>query len=171
MMDLPGDLEMTTFDGGWCAEMRKHTLPVLHSRIVSESTTGASSNRHNPGFLLSEPGATEDAGRVYGCNLIYSGNHYSCAEVSVHGTVRVMSGIQPRGFQWTLAKGERFETPEAVLTFSDQGFNGASAHFHAFVNEHVVRGDWKKKERPVLFNNWEATFFDFNESKLATMAK
>lgn len=172
MVDIPDrHYRMLTFDGTWIREAHRHDTWLEAGSHINQSTTGSSSNFHNPGFLLAEELADEDHGCVYGYNLIYSGNHYSCAEVSVNGTVRVMSGIQPRGFQWTLAKGERFETPEAVLTFSDQGLNGASAHFHAFVNEHVVRGDWKKKERPVLFNNWEATFFDFNESKLATMAK
>ena len=172
MVDIPDrHYRMLTFDGTWIREAHRHDTWLEAGSHINQSTTGSSSNFHNPGFLMAEELADEDHGCVYGCNLIYSGNHYSCAEVSVNGTVRVMSGIQPRGFLWTLAKGERFETPEAVLTFSDQGLNGASAHFHAFVNEHVVRGDWKKKERPVLFNNWEATFFDFNESKLATMAK
>ncbi len=172
MVDLPDrHYRMLTFDGTWIREAHRHDTWLEAGSHINQSTTGASSNFHNPGFLLAEEMADEDHGCVYGCNLIYSGNHYSCAEVSVGGTVRIMSGIQPRGFQWILAKGERFETPEAVLTFSDQGMNGASAHFHDFVNEHVVRGDWKKKERPVLFNNWEATFFDFNESRLMTLAK
>ena len=172
MVDIPDrHYRMLTFDGTWIRETHRHDTWLEAGSHVNQSTTGASSNFHNPGFLLAEERADEDHGCVYGCNLIYSGNHYSCAEVSVGGTVRVMTGIQPRGFQWTLAQGECFETPEAVLTFSDQGLNGASAHFHDFVNEHVVRGDWKKKERPVLFNNWEATFFDFNESRLMTLAK
>jgi alpha-galactosidase len=85
MMDLPGSYEMTTFDGSWIAEMRKHTVPVLDSRVVNESVTGFSSHRHNPGFLLSMPGAGEDHGRVYGFNLIYSGNHYAAAQRSFQG--------------------------------------------------------------------------------------
>ena len=172
MVDIPDrHYQMLTFDGTWIREAHRHDTWLEAGSHVNQSTTGSSSNMHNPGFLLAEEGANEDRGHVYGYNLIYSGNHYSCAEVSVNGTVRVMSGIQPRGFQWSLTKGESFETPEAVLTFSDQGLNGASAHFHDFINEHVIRGDWKKKERPVLFNNWEATFFDFNENKLMTLAK
>ena len=171
-VDIPDrHYRMLTFDGSWIREAHRHDTWLEAGSHINQSTTGASSNFHNPGFLLAEEGADEDHGCVYGYNLIYSGNHYSCAEVAVGGTVRVMGGIQPRGFRWTLAQGERFETPEAVLTFSDQGLNGASAHFHDFVNEHVVRGDWKKKERPVLFNNWEATFFDFNESRIMTLAK
>ncbi|MEZ4628485.1 MAG: alpha-galactosidase, partial [Eubacteriales bacterium] len=80
-------------------------------------------------------------------------------------------GIHPQSFEWTLASGERFETPEAVMTFSSDGFNGMSAHFHDFVNAHIVRGDWKGKERPVLINNWEACFFRFTRSKLLRLAR
>jgi hypothetical protein len=92
-LDLPGEYHMTTFDGGWIAEMRKHTVPVSASRVVNESTTGFSSHRHNPGFLLAEPEATEDDSRVYGFNLIYSGNHYASAQQSLQGFTRVMQGI------------------------------------------------------------------------------
>jgi len=144
MVDLPDrHYRMLTFDGTWIREAHRHDTWLEAGSHVNQSTTGSSSNFHNPGFLLAEELADEDHGCVYGCNLIYSGNHYSCAEVSVNGTVRVMTGIQSRGFQWTLTKGEHFETPEAVLTFSDQGLNGASGHFHQFIKEHVVRGDWK----------------------------
>ncbi len=85
MLDLPDNFEMTTFDGGWIAEMRKHTVPILDSRVVNESVTGSSSNRHNPGFLLNEIGASEDHGKVYGFNLVYSGNHYAAAQRSLQG--------------------------------------------------------------------------------------
>lgn len=172
MVDLPDRAyRMLTFDGGWIRETHRHDTPLTAGLHVNQSVTGDSSNRHNPGFLLAEEGAGEDHGCVYGFNLIYSGNHYGCAEVSDQGTVRVAVGIHPRDFLWELKTGERFETPEAVLTFSDRGMNGASAHFHDFVGEHVVRGSWKHRERPVLFNNWEATFFDFNEARLLSLAK
>ena len=171
LMDLPGELEMTTFDGGWIAEMRKHTLPVLENRVVNESTTGASSNRHNPGFLLSEPDATEDAGWVYGCNLIYSGNHYASAQRSLQGFTRVMQGISPDNFSWELAPGENFETPEAVIAVSDQGFGGLSQRMHRFVLEHIIPAYWQYRERPVLYNDWEGCMFDFNQRKLLSLAK
>ena len=111
LMDIPGELEMTTFDGGWIAEMRKHTVPVLDSRVVNESVTGFSSHRHNPGFLLSEPGAGEECGIVYGFNLVYSGNHYAAAQRSLQGLTRVMQGISPANFRKELQPGEHFETP------------------------------------------------------------
>ena len=170
-MDLPGDYEMTTFDGGWIAEMRRHTVPVLDSRVVNESVTGASSNRHNPGFLLSEPEATEDSGRVYGFNLVYSGNHYGSAQRSLQGLTRVMQGISPDHFSKTIAAGERFETPESVLSWSDEGFGGLSRRMHAFVNRHIVPGFWQQRERPVLYNSWEGCMFDFDQRRLLTLAK
>jgi len=171
MMDIHGDFEMSTFDGGWIAEMRKHTAPVSGNRIVSESTTGASSNRHNPGFIISEPDAAEDSGRVYGFNLIYSGNHYASAQKSLQGFVRIMQGISPSEFSKELAPGEIFETPEAVMTFSDKGFSGMSEKMHRFVTENIIPEHWRNRARPVLYNDWEGCMFDFNEAKLLNLAK
>ena len=170
-LDLPGEYVMTTFDGGWIAEMGKHTTPVGPARVVNESTTGASSNRHNPGFLLSEPDAGEDHGRVYGFNLIYSGNHYASAQRSLQGLTRVMQGISPANFTKNLAPGEKFETPEAVLCCSDEGFGGLSARMHRFVLDRIIPEYWREKERPVLYNSWEGCMFDFNQRKLLDLAK
>ena len=171
LMDLPGELEMSTFDGGWIAEMRKHTAPVSENRVVNESTTGASSNRHNPGFLLSETDATEDSGWVYGFNLIYSGNHYAAAQRSLQGFTRVMQGISPDNFCWKLLPGERFETPEAVMAVSNAGFGGLSQRMHKFILGHIIPVYWQYRERPVLYNDWEGCMFDFNQRKLLNLAK
>lgn len=171
LMDIHGDYELSSFDGGWIAEMRKNTLPVLDSRVVNESVTGFSSHRHNPGFLLSEPDATEDGGRVYGFNLIYSGNHYSAAQRSLQGLTRVVQGISPSGFIKELQPGESFETPEAVAAFSENGFAAMSEKMHRFVNECIVPEYWQGRERPVLFNDWEGCMFDFNHDRLISLAK
>ena len=171
LMDLPGNFEMTTFDGGWIAEMRKHSIPVLDSRVVNESVTGASSNRHNPGFMLSEIGATEDAGRVYGFNLVYSGNHYGAAQRSLQGLTRVVQGISPSNFARKLMPGQAFESAEAVMTWSDVGFGGMSRNMHSFVNSHIVPQYWQFKLRPVLYNDWEGCMFDFNQRILLGLAK
>ena len=162
---------MTTFDGGWIAEMRKHTQPVSENRVVNESTTGFSSHRHNPGFLLSEPDATEDSGWVCGFNLIYSGNHYASAQRSLQGYTRVMQGISPDHFRWELRPGETFETPEAVMAVSDRGFGGMSRKMHKFILEHIIPVYWQYRERPVLYNDWEGCMFDFNQRKLLNLAK
>jgi alpha-galactosidase len=172
MIDLPDEsYNMLTLDGGWIKEANLHTRPVEYGVTVNLSGSGDSSNRHNPGFMLAERDATEAYGMVFGFNLVYSGNHYGAVEKSEYDIVRVSLGINPHCFEWRLNQNECFETPEAVMTFSDQGFNGMSHHMHDFINNHIVRGDWKHQERPVLINNWEACFFDFNESKLLRLAK
>lgn len=162
---------MHSFDGGWIKETHRHIRPVEYGMYVNSSTTGASSNRHNPGFILSEKSTCEDSGRAWGFNLVYSGNHFGVVEKSNHDLVRVQLGINPHCFDWTLHPGESFETPEAVMTFSQTGFNGMSANFHDFVNNNIVRGNWKNIERPVLINNWEACFFKFTRGKLLKLAR
>ena len=172
MVDIPDEnFRMLTLDGGWIKEAHLHERLVEYGITINSSVTGASSNRHNPGFMLAESDATQDNGHVYGFNLVYSGNHFSAVEKSGQDMIRVSIGINPHCFEWSLTQGESFETPEAVMTFSECGFNGMSHNMHSFVNEHILRGDWKTRERPVLLNNWEAHFFDFNENKLLHLAK
>lgn len=171
-LDLPfGDYEMTSFNGAWAREMKKNTMPLIAGKHVNSSFSGTSSSKANPFVMLSDVETTEDAGNCYGLNLIYSGNHYECAEVSSYGKVRFVSGINPEGFLYLLEAGECFEAPEAVMTFSGKGFNSMSHNMHKFVREHIVRGKWRDAVRPVLLNSWEAAYFDINESKLLKLAK
>ena len=169
-VDIPGSFTMATFNGGWIAEMRRHDTPIGGSKVVNESLTGASSNRHNPGFLLFEPDATETDGRVFGFNLIYSGNHYSSAQQSLQGLTRVMQGINPSNFLWELQPGEKLETPEAVLCRSDEGFGGMSKNMHRFVHDHIIPEYWRERPRPVLYNSWEGCMFHFNQRRLLDLA-
>ncbi len=169
-IDLPGSYTMATFSGGWIAEMRRENIPVGMSKVVNESLTGSSSNRHNPGFLLYEADATEEAGRVYGFNLVYSGNHYAAAQQSLQGLTRVMQGINPSNFAREIAPGESFETPEAVLCHSDAGFGGLSENMHTFVSDHIIPAYWRNRPRPVLYNSWEGCVFNFNQHRLLDLA-
>jgi alpha-galactosidase len=162
---------LITFDGDWAREAHRHDRPLQHGIFVNESRTGSSSNKHNPGFLLCENDTSESHGKAYGFNLTYSGNHLGFAELNSHDLVRVGLGISPHCFEWTLNNGERFETPEAVMTFSDSGLNGLSRNFHHFVNNHIVPEAWQGKERPVLYNSWEPCFFNFTQSKLLRLAR
>lgn len=172
MMDMPtADYTMLTIDGGWAKEAHIHEREVSYGILVNDSTTGGSSNRHNPAFMLKAKGADEEQGRVYGFNLIYSGNHYSAVEMGNHDTLRVMSGINPHCFLWKLKSGERFTTPQAVMSFSDRGINGFTDNMHGFVNDHIIRESFRNYERPVVVNNWEATFFNFNRRKLLALAR
>lgn len=170
-MDIaPLDCNLITLDGGWAKEAHSHARPVECGVYVNDSTTGSSSNRHNPAFMLAAKSATDELGDVIGVNLIYSGNHYSAVEKSNHGCIRIMTGINPFCFEWTLKSGETFIAPQAVITKSITGFNGLSSNMHAFVSEHIVRGEFKDKERPILFNHWEAFMFDFNKRKILALA-
>jgi len=171
-LDMPNmGFTFVTFDGDWAREAHRHDRPLQYGVFVNESRTGSSSNKHNPGFLLCENGAAEDHGRVYGFNLVYSGNHFGFVELNSHDLVRVGIGISPHCFEWALQNGESFETPEAVMTFSDNGFNGLSRNFHSFVNNHIVPQQWQDRERPVLYNSWEPCFFNFNQRKLTSLAR
>jgi len=165
------DWNLTTFHGAWAREMNRHDISVNAAKVVNESYCGCSSNRSNPFIMLSKKDTGEDHGECYGINLIYSGNHYEAVEVSAFGQTRVVTGINPRSFQFVVGPGESFEAPEAVMTYSKNGFNGMSQNMHTFVRECIVRGEWKKKPRPVLLNSWEAAYFNINESKLLKLAK
>lgn len=172
MLDFPScGYVLTTFNGGWAREMKRTDVPLAAGRHVNASYAGISSSRANPFVMLEEPRTTEDAGDCWGLNLIYSGNHYEAAEVSSFGKTRLVVGINPQSFSWELRAQEAFEAPEAVMSFSHCGFNGMSQHMHRFVREHIVRGAWKKRVRPVLLNSWEAAYFDINEKKLLNLAK
>ncbi|MDY2588637.1 MAG: alpha-galactosidase [Agathobacter sp.] len=165
------DYVFSTFNGSWAREMYKNDVEIKAGKITNSSYTGSSSNRANPFVMLSKRDTNEDKGICYGFNLVYSGNHYETVEVNGYGKMRFVSGINPESFEYTLSPGEEFEAPEAVMTFSENGFNGMSQRMHTFVRECVVRGSWKKKIRPVLLNSWEAAYFDINESKLLKLAK
>ena len=174
MLDLPQAAEpysITSFHGAWTREMNKSTVQLNAGKFVIESRAGCSSSRANPFFIVHDKFASEEHGACWAVNLFYSGNHYACAEVSAFGKLRVANGINPQGFLWTLAPGERLDSPEAVMTYTDGGFTGVSENMHFFVRKHVVRGRWKNKLRPVLLNSWEACYFKISESGLLSLAK
>ena len=165
------DWNIVSFDGAWARE-RNITRRHLENGITEiSSTCGVSSAFHNPAIFLERPDCTSDRGECYAFNLIYSGNHREIIEKSPFGLTRFQSGINPQTFTWKLAPGKEFTAPEAVMTYSFSGNGGASSNMHSFVNNHIVRGTWKLRERPVLCNNWEATYFNFSESKIMEIAK
>ena len=171
VLDLPSTyFDIVTLSGSWIKEAHAHATPVSEGIYVNSSTVGASSNRHNPAFMLVGKGADYDRGNVYGFNLVYSGNHYSAIEGSPAGTTRVMSGINPHCFNWVIGPRESFETPQAIMTYSAKGINKMAQNMHSFVNNNIVRGMHKGAERPIVINNWEAMMFDFTKQKIVTLA-
>ncbi|WML54967.1 alpha-galactosidase [Neobacillus sp. PS3-12] len=171
-LDLPDkDFIFTHLAGTWSRE-RHVKERKLESGIQSiSSLRGASSHHHNPFLALKRPDTTEHSGSVFAVNHIYSGNFLMQVEVDHYDTSRVLAGIHPYDFSWELNTDDSFQTPEVVLVYSDQGLNGMSQALHNLYRENLIPAQWRKKERPILINNWEATYFDFNEEKLLDIAK
>lgn len=164
------DFEMLQLDGAWARE-RHITKRHLTKGIQSiASARGASSSNHNPFLALKRSDTTERFGEAYGFCLVYSGNFLAQVEVDHYDTARISMGINPFEFSWVLQHGESFQTPEAVMVYSDQGLNGMSQSFHNLFNQRLVQKRWRNQERPVLLNSWEATYFDFNEEKILEIA-
>lgn len=164
------DYKLISFHGGWAREMKRYDQPCVIGTINSESICGVSSSRSNPFIMVGHNNVTEEFGEVYGFNLIYSGNHLESIETDTFNHIRVLSGINPRTFDYTLKPNEVFETPEAIMTYSENGLRKLSHNMHDFVRNHVVRGAYQDLPRPVLNNSWEAAYFSFNERKLLKMA-
>lgn len=157
--------------GAWARERHVQRRRLAPGLTGISSRRGASSHQQNPFLALLRPEADERQGEVYGFSLIYSGNFTAEAEVEQFGTTRVSLGINPFEFNWKLAPGETFQTPEAVLVYSSEGLGGMSRTFHRLYRTRLCRGQFRDQERPILVNNWEATYFDFNADKIEAIAK
>lgn len=164
------DHKFIQLSGGWARERDAHVSALRPGVQSVESRRGTSSHQHNPFFALAELGAGEEHGSVYGFNLVYSGNFLAQVELDQFSASRAQLGINPFDFAWQLDAGASFQTPEAVLVFSPEGLGGMSRAFHRFYRRHLLPVAWRDQPRPILVNNWEATYFDFNAAKLEAIA-
>ncbi|EOR27787.1 MULTISPECIES: alpha-galactosidase [Clostridium] len=164
------EFDFIHLSGAWARERHIIRTPLRSGGQCVESRRGASSHAQNPFMALVSHNANEDYGDVYGFNLIYSGNFLANVEVDMHNNSRAQIGINPFDFTWNLEAREEFQTPEAVLVYSPNGLTGMSHIYHDLYRERLSRGIYKDKERPILINNWEATYFDFNNEKIKELA-
>jgi alpha-galactosidase len=172
VLDLPdSDWDLVHLAGAWGRERHVVTRPLVPGRHAISSSRGTSSHEHNPFIALRRPATTEDAGEALGVALVYSGNFLAEAEVAEFGTTRVRLGIEPDSFAWELAPGATFTTPEAVVVHVGDGLGAMSDAFHGLFRERLARGPWRDRPRPILVNNWEGTYFGFDESRLVAMAE
>lgn len=170
-MDLPDyNYDFLHFSGAWARERHLKTRKLEQGIQSVGSLRGHSSHEHNPFIILKRPTADEFQGEAIGFSLIYSGNFLAQVEVDTHASSRVLLGIHPDTFDWKLESGESFQTPEAVMVYSDKGLNHMSQTFQKLYQKRLARGVWRDKARPILINNWEATYFDFNEDKILEIA-
>lgn len=171
-MDLPDcNYEWQQLSGAWSRERHVKIRSLEQGIQAINSQRGNSGHEHNPFLVLKRPQANEFEGEVLGFSLIYSGNFLIQAEVDTFDVTRVLMGINPFGFTWHLEPGEFFQTPEAVMAYSGQGINYLSQTFHRLYRTRLARGHWRDRERPVLLNSWEATYYDFDEDKIIDIAK
>lgn len=171
-LDLPdADYDWLQLSGAWARERHIKERPLQQGIQSIESTRGISSPHHNPFVALKRPETTEFSGPVLGTALVYSGNFLIQAEVDTYDVTRLQLAINPFGFEWKLAAGQSFTSPEALLVYSERGLNGMSQVFHQLFRRRLARGYWRERARPVLINNWEATYFDFSENQLLELAE
>ena len=171
-LDLPdAKYDMIQLSGSWARERIPEAARLHHGLQGVESLRGHSSHQHNPFIALKRPNADEHSGEVIGFSLDYSGNFLAQVQVDNYNVTRVLMGIHPTWFDWELLPGESFQAPEAVIVYSDRGLNGMSQTYHRLYRKRLARGYWRDRVRPILINNWEATYFNFDERKLLAIAQ
>jgi len=165
------DFELLQLSGAWGRERDIIRRPLAQGITKVDSKRGGSSHQQNPFVALVDPAADEYSGEVYGFSLVYSANFTAQAEKNHYGKTRLTMGINPFNFNWLLKKGESFQTPEVVMNYSDQGLNKMSQNYHQLFRSRLARGKHRDQKRPVLINNWEGTYFDFDTAKIIEMAE
>ncbi|MBD0381505.1 alpha-galactosidase [Paenibacillus sedimenti] len=168
---LHSDFDLLHLSGTWAKERHMERRVLAPGKITVESRRGSSSHQHNPFVALLAKDANEDHGDVYGFSLVYSGNFAAHAEVEPYGSTRVSMGINPFDFSWLLEPGEQFQTPEAVMVYASRGLGEMSRTYHKLYRTRLCRGQFRDRTRPVLVNNWEATYFQFNADKIESIAR
>lgn len=165
------DFEVLTLHGSWARERQIERVPVSHGHFCTESLRGEPGHQEQPFMALVSKGATQEQGEVYAMHFVYSGNFKAVVQNDQFDQVRMVMGIHPTDFCWKLEPGESFQAPEVVMTYSGQGLGQMSRTLHDFYRKHLIRGQYRDKKRPILINNWEATYFDFNTEKLLSIAR
>ncbi len=163
--------EILSLPGSWARERHMHRQPLVTGSFVTESVRGESSHQDHPFLAAVSADCTQTRGEVYAMHFVYSGNFLAKAQCTQYGSLRMVLGIHPDRFCWKLDAGGSFQAPEAVLVYSDEGLGKMTRTFHDLYRSHLIRGSYKDKERPVLINNWEATYFDFHTEKLISIAR
>ena len=165
------DFEMLTLHGSWARERQIERCPIAYGKQSVSSLRGESSHQDHPFMAWMTKGTDQTTGDVYGMHFVYSGNFIAQIEKSQFDSIRAVMGIHSEGFEWWLTPGETFTAPEVVLTYSHDGLGQMTRNLHDFYRCHMIRSRYLHQKRPVLINNWEATYFDFTREKLIAIAQ
>lgn len=171
-LDFPHqDFIVHSLAGRYAYEKEWTQTPLTKGQYSIGSIRGASSHSRTPFLALASPDASEDKGDVYAAHLVYSGNFTAFVETTAMETSRLGLGLESHYFSWQLDKDDRFQTPEVLLSYTDKGFTGMTQNSHHFITKHLIRSSFVNKPRPILINNWEATYFEFTEEKILQLAQ
>ncbi len=165
------DFDLIDLHGAWGREAYIEKSSLTYGCRTIENRGVCRSHGQRPFFALARKNTTENTGDVYGFDFVYSGNFECGVEVERYGATRAFMGIGSTDFSWLLEKGEKFVTPEVVMVYSSKGIGEMSRTYHELYRTRLARGSWRDKARPVLINNWEATYMKFNEEKLLDIAR
>lgn len=168
---LYGDFDIIHFYGRYARERTKERTKIRHGKFSIGSCRGASSHQHNPFVIIAQSDTNEHYGDCFGFSFLYSGNFSFVAEKDQINQTRFLMGIQNERFEYSLGKNEIFIAPEVAMIYTDNGFENLSHKFHDLIRNNVCRGKYKLIRRPILINNWEATYFDFDGDKIFEIAK
>ena len=165
------DYDFLDFHGGWGKERFLERTPLHHGVQSIDSKRGSSSHQLNPFFVMASKKTDEEYGDAYGFNFVYSGNFTAGVEVDQVDKCRAWMGLNDYDFSWKLESQQEFQAPEVVMVYSGEGFGGMSRSLHKLYRKRLVRGKYRDEARPILVNNWEGTYFDFDEEKILGIAK
>jgi len=163
--------DIITMHGSWARERHIQRRNLGYGKYNTGSIRGESSHQDHPFLCLLDQDANQDYGNVYGFNFVYSGNFIAQAEGTQFDAARVVMGIHPENFKWKLDSGMEFVAPEVIMVYSDEGIGKMTRNYHDFYRNHLIRSKYKDSKRPILINNWEATYFDFDTDKLLSIAR
>ncbi|MBO3282846.1 alpha-galactosidase [Paenibacillus sp. FSL M8-0228] len=165
------EYELITLYGAHNNEKNIARRKIVPGIQMVDSCRGASSPQQAPFMALVRKGTDEEQGEVYAFNLVYSGNFTAQTQVDSYRNTRITMGINPFDFTWLLEPEESFQTPEVVMVYTENGLGGMSRIYHDLYRNRLCRGPFRDKERPILINNWEATYFNFDANKIEQLAK
>lgn len=166
-----GSYDLISFYGRHAMERNFQRTNITHGSHVIGSRRGASSHQYNPAVIVADKDTTEDSGSCFGMVFVYSGNFMCEAEKDQYEQTRVIMGLQSDLFHYPVMPGETFVVPETILCYSNKGFGDLSVRYHRCIREHICRGQYSDRSRPVLVNSWEAAYFDFDGETILQLAK
>ena len=168
---VSGSFDLMTFYGRHAMEHIPERRALAHGETVIGSRRGYSSHQFNPMMILLDHDATETDGNRWAMQFVYSGGFRASAGLDQCGQTRIQMGLADETFSCPLKPGESLTAPEVIMSFSSTGLQTLSHNLHRCIRQHICRGSFRDRVRPLLLNSWETCYFDFTGETLVSLAK